>query len=65
MRSYAGLIRSGRRDVGIQGDTLQLGGDVVIGPTGTIAWLFRGDGPDDRPSVDALIDAVCRARLTQ
>lgn len=39
-------------------DTLQLGGDFVVAADGTLAWAFRGDGPDDRPSVDELIDAV-------
>jgi peroxiredoxin len=39
-------------------DTLQLGGDFVIGPDGNLAWGFWGDGPDDRPSVDDLVIAV-------
>lgn len=39
-------------------DTLQLGGDFVIAPDGTLAWGFWGDGPDDRPSVDDLVAAV-------
>lgn len=42
-------------------DTLQLGGDFVVAPDGTLAWGFWGDGPDDRPSVDELIDATQRA----
>lgn len=39
-------------------DSLQLGGDFVIGPDGTLAWGFWGSGPDDRPSVDQLVAAV-------
>ena len=39
-------------------DSLQLGGDFVVAPDGTLAWAFRGDGPDDRPSVDELVAAV-------
>ena len=39
-------------------DTLQLGGDFVIAPDGTLAWGFWGEGPDDRPSVDDLVRAV-------
>ncbi len=39
-------------------DTLQLGGDFVIGPDGTLVYGFWGEGPDDRPSVDELIEAV-------
>ena len=41
-------------------DTLQLGGDFIISPDGTLAYGFWGDGPDDRPSVDQLVDAVRR-----
>jgi alkyl-hydroperoxide reductase/thiol specific antioxidant family protein len=39
-------------------DTLQLGGDFVIAPDGTLVYGFWGDGPDDRPLVDELIEAV-------
>lgn len=41
-------------------DTLQLGGDFVVDPDGTLVYGFWGDGPDDRPSVDDLIAAVGR-----
>jgi len=39
-------------------DTLQLGGDFVIAPDGSLIYGFWGAGPDDRPSVDDLIDAL-------
>jgi len=42
-------------------DTLQLGGDFVIGPDGTLVYGFWGAGPDDRPSVDDLVTAVSAA----
>jgi hypothetical protein len=58
LRRYVELLRSGRRDVGIEGDTLQLGGNVVIDRHGRVAWLFHGAGPDDRPTVDALVAIV-------
>jgi hypothetical protein len=58
LRRYAQLVRSGRHDVGIGGDTLQLGGNVVIDRQGRVAWLFRGTGPDDRPTVDELVTVV-------
>jgi hypothetical protein len=43
-------------------DTLQLGGNAVIDPDGATSWVFKGAGPDDRPSVDELIDRVEAAR---
>lgn len=60
MRSYLGIFRSaGRRPIkGPTDDTLQLGGDFVIGPDGELAYGFWGEGPDDRPAVDDLIGAV-------
>ena len=45
-------------------DTLQLGGNVVIGPEGTTSWVYRGAGPDDRPSFDRLLTEVQRAQAT-
>ena len=44
-------------------DSLQLGGDFVVAANGTLAYGFWGDGPDDRPSVDELVDAVTEARV--
>lgn len=52
------------RDHGVGGlrrpteDTLQLGGDFVVGPDGTLVYGFWGAGPDDRPDVDELVCAV-------
>ncbi len=43
-------------------DTLQLGGNAVIDPGGATSWVYRGAGPDDRPSVDELIERVEQAR---
>ena len=48
-------LRAWRRPIE---DTLQLGGDFVVGPDGTLSYGFWGRGPDDRPSVDELIAAV-------
>ena len=42
-------------------DTLQLGGDFVVGRDGRLVYVFRSKGPDDRPPVDDLIQAVARA----
>ena len=48
-------LRSWRRPTE---DTLQLGGDFVVNPDGTLVYGFWGEGPDDRPSVDDLIAAI-------
>lgn len=32
--------------------------DFVVGPDGKLVWGFWGQGPDDRPDVDELIEAV-------
>jgi hypothetical protein len=58
MRRYIELWRSGRRDLGIDGDTLQLGGDVIIDRAGRVVSIRRGAGPDDRPSVDWLVERL-------
>lgn len=61
--TYAGLLRKGRRLGRPTEDTRQLGGDVVVGPGGELAAIFRPSSPDDRPTVDELIDAVTMARV--
>ncbi len=66
-RRYLELLRAGGRPqrLGRDGpgaDTLQLGGDVVLGGDGSVRWRFAGAGPDDRPSIDELAEALARAR---
>jgi peroxiredoxin len=58
VRAYGRLLRQGRRLERPTGDTLQLGGDFVIDRDGRLAYVYRSRGPDDRPSVDDLLDAV-------
>ncbi len=55
---YAQLIARGRRPRPPQDDTLQLGGDVLAAPDGTIEWIHRSAGPDDRPSPVAILAAA-------
>jgi hypothetical protein len=57
-RAYGRLLRRGRRLERPSGDTLQLGGDFVVDRDGRLAFADRSTGPDDRPSVDDLVDAV-------
>ncbi len=49
-----GISRPGRPTE----DTLQLGGNFVIDRRGTITYAFRGRGPDERPDVGELINAI-------
>lgn len=59
---YARLLGRGRRPAAVQQDTLQLGGDAVIGSDGQLRWIYRSAGPEDRPSVDELIAAIAGDR---
>ena len=43
-------------------DTLQLGGNFIIDPEGTLIYGYWGEGPDDRPPVQALTEAIEEAR---
>lgn len=61
LRRYAQLLRRGRRLQRSDQDTLQLGGDVVIDHRGRLAWIHRSEGPEDRPTVDAMAAAVRQA----
>jgi hypothetical protein len=58
LRAYAGLVRRGGRVERPTEDTLQLGGDFVVGPTGRLVYAYRSRGPADRPPVDDLVAAV-------
>ena len=62
LRRYWQLLRQGRELGRPSEDTLQLGGDFVVAPDGTLAYAFRSTGPDDRPEVDDLIRVVGNLR---
>ncbi len=61
-RRYAQLIRRGRRLERAREDTLQLGGDALIGADGRVAWIYRSHGPEDRPSIPEIRSALRRLR---
>jgi len=48
---YAQLVLRGRRPESAHEDTLQLAGDALVGADRRIAWIYRGRGPEDRPSL--------------
>jgi peroxiredoxin len=62
VRAYSRLLRQGRRLERPSADTLQLGGGFVVDRDGRLAYAYRSRGPDDRPSVDDLLDAVRSCR---
>lgn len=43
-------------------DTLQLGGNFIVDPEGILIYGYWGEGPDDRPAIQELIDTVERDR---
>jgi len=57
---YAQLLRRGRRLERITEDTLQLGGDFVVGRDGRLTFAHRPIDPDDRPDVEDIVRAVRR-----
>ena len=61
MRTYAALVRTGRKLRRPTGDTLQLGGDLVIDRDGRNAAALFPDSPDDRPTVQELAFALADA----
>ena len=61
LRAYARLLRRGGRLARPREDTLQLGGDFVVGRDGRLIYAHRSRGPADRPAVDDLVAATARA----
>ena len=58
LRRYAELVRQGHRPRLPTEDTLQLGGDFVVGRDGRLVYAFRSRSPDQRPTIDELLAAV-------
>jgi hypothetical protein len=61
LRAYGRLIRAGARAERQKDETVELGGDFVIGRQGALLYASRSTGPDDRPPVDDLVAAVAGA----
>jgi hypothetical protein len=59
------MARGGKvRRVPAGEDALQLGGDFLIDHDRQLLWAHRGADPTDRPTVDAILDAVHRLAVT-
>lgn len=51
-------LKGGHLQKGIQGDALQLGGAVVIGPDGVVLYYFQSQVAGDHPPVAELLGAL-------
>jgi peroxiredoxin len=60
LATYARLLVRGRRLRRPTEDTRQLGADLVVDRDGVIQALWLPKGPDLRPAVDEIVDAVRR-----
>lgn len=58
VRLYARLLLHGRRWRPHQWDVTQLGGDAVLDANGVVRLWHAERTPDDRPPIEALIQAV-------
>lgn len=59
--AYLRGLGSGTRPRRPHGDLAQLGGDFVLDAQGSIVFAHRSTHPADRPPIQALLAAVCRA----
>lgn len=62
VRRYRQLMKEGHRWRGIQGDSLQLGGDAIVDAAGIVRFLAPSKTPVDRPSVEHLLAVFSRLR---
>lgn len=57
---YLQLLRAGRKWRGIQGDSAQLGGNVIVDRKGIVRLVYRSRDPTDRPPVSELLTILQR-----
>lgn len=60
---YVQLMLAGRKWRGIQGDSLQLGGDFVIDTRGVVQMAYYSQDPTDRPAVADLVASLRRLEV--
>jgi hypothetical protein len=58
------LLLAGRQWRGIQGDSGQLGGDIVVDSSGVIRFVYRSHDPTDRPSIRQLLTTLSNCSAT-
>ena len=50
-------LKSGHRQAKVQGDALQLGGVIVIGPGPAVYYYYRSKKAGDHPPVEQILEA--------
>jgi len=53
--AYARLMAQGRKWRGIQGDSGQMGGDLIVDQKGIIRMAYRSHDPADRPKIEEIL----------
>ncbi len=61
---YAQLLLAGRKWRGIQGDSGQLGGDIIVDASGLIRFVYHSHDPTDRPPVNRLLTVLANCSTT-
>ncbi len=56
--SYVKMMRAGRKWRGIQGDSMQMGGDFIIDKEGSVRLAYRSHDPTDRPPIEQLLNVL-------
>lgn len=59
LKTYFSEALAGRLPRWPVSDTIQQGGDILIDPSGTVRFVYVGEGPGDRPDVADIIE-ICR-----
>lgn len=67
LKYYLYLVFQKRRKVltPTNKDLLQLGGDVLVDPSGTIRMHHRSEDPADRPSIDEILALTSKASASK
>jgi hypothetical protein len=56
-------FREGHRQVGTQGEPLQLGGVLVVTPSSDVAYRYASDFAGDHPDLEDVIGAIPRTSI--
>lgn len=51
-------LKGGHKQGSIQGNTLQLGGAIIVDPSNTVRYYFASKKAGDHPAVEDLLEAV-------